>query len=131
MRPGLKILEDHEGHGALVKRHHLYQLRLRMWLNRGEAIRWTHSQGLPEGAERQDNEEVWVAQVRIDRNSLIDGLFHGVIGMKVGGRRKVKISPHLAYEAEGVPGIIPQNAVLIAEIEVLEASKASENECGI
>ncbi|MGB3917962.1 MAG: FKBP-type peptidyl-prolyl cis-trans isomerase [Thiothrix litoralis] len=39
--------------------------------------------------------------------------------MRVGGTRKVKISPHLAYQQTGVPGIIPANAVLIYEIELL------------
>ena len=41
--------------------------------------------------------------------------------MKVGGYRKVTISPHLAYGEKGIPGIIPQNAKLTAEIKVLRA----------
>ena len=36
--------------------------------------------------------------------------------MKVGGYRKVRISPHLAYRAKGVPGFIPPDAVLIVDL---------------
>jgi FKBP-type peptidyl-prolyl cis-trans isomerase len=50
---------------------------------------------------------------------LIPGIEYAVEGIRVGGTRKVKISPHLAYQQTGVPGIIPANAVLIYEIELL------------
>ena len=40
--------------------------------------------------------------------------------MKVGGYRKVVISPHLAYGLTGIPGIIPENAKITAEIKVLK-----------
>jgi FKBP-type peptidyl-prolyl cis-trans isomerase len=36
--------------------------------------------------------------------------------MRVGGYRKVRISPHLAYGAAGVAGKIPANAVLVYEL---------------
>jgi FKBP-type peptidyl-prolyl cis-trans isomerase len=38
------------------------------------------------------------------------------MGMKVGGYRKVRISPHLAYRDKGIPDLIPPDAVLICEI---------------
>ena len=40
--------------------------------------------------------------------------------MQVGGLRRVRVSPHLAYGAAGVPGLIPANAVLTFEVELLE-----------
>ncbi len=40
--------------------------------------------------------------------------------MRIGGLRKLKISPHLAYAERGVPGMIPANAVIVAEIEIIE-----------
>jgi len=59
--------------------------------------------------------------MRIDRHSLVNGLFYGVEGMRVGGTRRLEMAPHLAYGEQGVPGIVPPNAVLVAEISVLDA----------
>jgi len=47
------------------------------------------------------------------------GLFYGVEGMRVGGTRRLRIAPHLAYREAGVPGVIPSNALLTVEIEVV------------
>ena len=47
------------------------------------------------------------------------GLFYGIEGMRVGGTRRLRIAPHLAYRESGVPGVIPPNALLIVEIEIL------------
>jgi FKBP-type peptidyl-prolyl cis-trans isomerase len=46
----------------------------------------------------------------------IAGVEHTLMGMKVGGYRKVRISPHLAYRDQGIPDLIPPDAVLIYEI---------------
>jgi FKBP-type peptidyl-prolyl cis-trans isomerase len=40
--------------------------------------------------------------------------------MHVGGMRRLEIAPRLAYGERGVPGIVPPNAVITAEITVLE-----------
>lgn len=63
--------------------------------------------------------------VTLGRREVIVGLERALIGMKVGGYRKVRISPHLAYRDQGLADLIPPRAVLIAEIwlrAVLEAS---------
>jgi FKBP-type peptidyl-prolyl cis-trans isomerase len=73
-------------------------------------------------ARLDDNGETLITEVRIDRRSLVNGLFYGVEGMRIGGTRRLEIAPHLAYGDRGVPGIIPANAMLTAEITVLEAS---------
>jgi len=39
-----------------------------------------------------------------------------LIGMKVGGYRKVRVSPHLAYGDKGIQDLVPPDAVLICEI---------------
>lgn len=57
----------------------------------------------------------------IGGRNMIAGLERGVIGMQVGGIRKLRMSPHLAYRDQAVPGI-PANAVLLFEIELLELS---------
>jgi FKBP-type peptidyl-prolyl cis-trans isomerase (trigger factor) len=56
----------------------------------------------------------------------IAGVKHALIGMKAGGYRKVRISPHLTYRDKGLPDLIPSHAVLVAEVwlrAVMEASK--------
>ena len=68
----------------------------------------------------EDDRATLTTDVRINREALISGLFYGIEGMRVGGIRKLRISPHMAFGERGVPGIIPEDAVLVAEITILE-----------
>jgi hypothetical protein len=120
LRPGLFLLTDVPGQGAPVRRQNVYRIRLRLWLKQGEPVRWQSAWGRVGAATLEDDGATLVTGVRIDRRSLINGLFYGIDGMKVGGLRRLEIAPHLAYGDRGVPGVIPPNAALTAEIEILE-----------
>ncbi len=113
MAKGVKIKEITVGTGALVERGNVVRVHIRGFLNRGEVCYDTYKQGKP-------------SLLDLSKRENIAGLRTGIEGMREGGRRELLVSPHLAYGEKGVEGLIPPNAVIRFEIELLEVRKAHE-----
>jgi FKBP-type peptidyl-prolyl cis-trans isomerase len=107
MRAGVKIDDITLGTGALAERGTIVTIHYRAFLRRGEQVRSSYDEG-----QRM--------RVHLGRREVIAGLERGLLGMRVGGRRRLIVSPHLAYGRAGMPGVIPPNAVVIFEVELLD-----------
>jgi FKBP-type peptidyl-prolyl cis-trans isomerase len=116
---GLKLLEEREGTGEPAKKgnHVIYNSRL--FLNKGDEVPLNAKQAehLPKDMIRVEGGVTFVDhKTLLGSRQTMAGVEHALMGMKVGGYRKVRISPHLAYRDKGIPDLIPPDAVLICEI---------------
>ncbi len=125
---GLTLLDEQEGTGRVAQKgdHVVYNMRL--YLNKGDEVLLNEKQAEHVSKEKiriQDGVTLIDRTLTLGRREVIAGVEHALIGMTVGGYRKVRISSHLAYRDRGLPALIPPHAVLVAEIwlrAVIEAS---------
>ena len=116
---GLKLLDEREGAGAQAKKGDRVVYNTRIFLNQGAEVPLNDIQTtqFPKEMMRvEDGITLIDHTVVLGRRQVIAGVEHTLMGMKAGGYRKVRVSPHLAYRDTGIPQLIPSNAVLVVEI---------------
>jgi FK506-binding nuclear protein len=101
-RSGIRIVSETLGSGPELKKGARVRLRYDIQLNRGDLL-------------VKDQEAVWTVG---DRN-FVAGFRYGLEGMRAGGTRRFRASPHLCYRDAEVAGI-PKNAVLVCDIKHVE-----------
>ena len=103
---GLEIEELVVGEGAAAAKGQSVTVHYTGWLTNGNKF--------DSSKDRQDPFTFGLGQSQVIR-----GWDEGVQGMKVGGKRKLTIPPELGDGARGAGGVIPPNAILIFEVELL------------
>jgi len=116
---GLKLLEEREGYGSQAQKGDRVVYNSRLFLNKGDEVPLNAKQAehLPKNLIRVEAGVIFVDhKALLGSRQTMAGVEQALMGMKVGGYRKVRISPHLAYRDTGIPDLIPPDAVLICEI---------------
>ena len=106
-RSGLKYREMKPGTGALAKVGDTVDVHYTGWLVNGKKFDSSLDRKQP-------------FTFRLGGGQVIKGFDEGIAGMRVGGKRKLTIPPTLGYGANGAGAVIPPNAVMIFEIELLK-----------
>jgi FKBP-type peptidyl-prolyl cis-trans isomerase len=102
----LQIEELQVGTGAEAKSGATVDVHYTGWLTNGTKFDSSKDRGRP-------------FSFRLGAGQVIQGWDQGVAGMKIGGKRKLTIPPELGYGARGAGGVIPPNATLVFEVELL------------
>ena len=103
---GLQYADTGIGNGPTPNEGQIVVVHFIGWLDDGTKFDSTRDRGKPFGFP-------------LGSGQVIKGWDEGVAGMKVGGRRKLTIPPELGYGARGAGGVIPPNATLTFEVELL------------
>ncbi len=104
---GLKYVELKEGTGVVPKTGQTVFVHYTGTLENGTKFDSSRDRGQP-------------FQFRIGTGQVIKGWDEGVGSMRVGGRRKLIIPSDLGYGARGAGGVIPANATLVFDVELLK-----------
>ena len=103
---GLKYTDLQQGDGREAKSGDTVDVHYTGWLENGTKFDSSRDRGKP-------------FSFHLGAGQVIRGWDEGVAGMKIGGKRKLIIPADLGYGARGAGGVIPPNATLIFEVELL------------
>jgi FKBP-type peptidyl-prolyl cis-trans isomerase len=107
MASGLKYQDLVVGTGAEAAAGKTVSVHYTGWLTDGTKFDSSVDRGQP------------LPPFKLGTGAVIKGWDDGVAGMRVGGKRKLTIPPGLAYGERGSPGVIPPNATLMFDVELL------------
>jgi FKBP-type peptidyl-prolyl cis-trans isomerase len=127
---GLKLLEEREGEGRQAEKGDRVVYNTRSFLNQGDEVPLNDIQAkqIPKEMIRVVAGVTFIDHtIVLGQRQAIAGIEHALLGMKAGGYRKVRISPHLAYRDKGIPDLIPAGAVLVVELWMREISPSCLN----
>jgi peptidylprolyl isomerase len=79
-------------------------------------VSWSTGKQFDASWDRRDS-----FQFRLGAGQVISGWDQGVAGMRLGGRRRLTIPPHLGYGAQGAGGVIKGNETLVFVVDLLGA----------
>ena len=123
IQSGIRLLDEREGNGPPAQKGDRVIYNVKIFLNKGDEVLLNERQAqyLPDKMIRNEDGQRFVdREITLGRRQAIAGVEHLLIGMKAGGYRKVRVSPHLAYRQQGLADLIPPDAVLIVELWMRE-----------
>ncbi len=106
-RSGLQYMELQAGRGPEARQGAVLEVHYTGWLRNGKKFDSSRDRNAP-------------FTFKLGAGNVIKGFDEGLAGMRVGGKRKLIIPPQLGYGARAVGNVIPANAELIFEVELLK-----------
>lgn len=105
---GLRYIDEQVGSGDAPKQGQNVQVHYTGWLTNGTKFDSSRDRGQP-------------FVFSLGKGQVIKGWDEGVASMRIGGKRRLIIPAELGYGARGAGGVIPPNAELIFDVELLGA----------
>jgi FKBP-type peptidyl-prolyl cis-trans isomerase FkpA len=106
----LKVEKLQEGNGPAPRRGELVTVHYTGWLTDGTKFDSSVDRGDP-------------FEFVLGRGQVIKGWDEGVAAMRVGDKVRLTIPPEMGYGARGYPGVIPPDATLVFEVELLDVRR--------